>query len=222
MDAPPRQVMLLTYGRDGNSNGQRVSRGHRGGYGQRQDHVCQAVAERLGNKVTLIAHDNYYRAHDELIYDQRVVLNYDHPDAYETSLLIKHLIELKQGKSVEIPTYDYARHNRAAETIAVHPSPVIIVEGILILADERLRDLLDIKVFVDVEADVRILRRLARDVEERGRSVQSVIDQYFATVKPMHEAFVEPSKRYADFIVPARGNNAVAQELLASYLQRQQ
>jgi uridine kinase len=179
------------------------------------------VAEQLEDKATLIAHDNYYRAHDDLIYDQRVVLNYDHPDAYETSLLIKHLIDLKQGKSVEIPTYDFALHNRAARTITIHPSPVIIVEGILILADERLRDLLDIKVFVDVEADVRILRRLARDVDERGRSVQSVIDQYFATVKPMHEAFVEPSKRFADFIVPANGSNIVAQQLLASYLQRQ-
>ena len=192
-----------------------------GGTGSGKTTFAQAVAEQLEDKATLIAHDNYYRAHDDLIYDQRVVLNYDHPDAYETSLLIKHLIDLKQGKSVEIPTYDFALHNRAARTITIHPSPVIIVEGILILADERLRDLLDIKVFVDVEADVRILRRLARDVDERGRSVQSVIDQYFATVKPMHEAYVEPSKRFADFIVPANGSNIVAQQLLASYLQRQ-
>ena len=192
-----------------------------GGTGSGKTTFAQAVAEQLEDKATLIAHDNYYRAHDDLIYDQRVVLNYDHPDAYETSLLIKHLIDLKQGKSVEIPTYDFALHNRAARTITIHPSPVIIVEGILILADERLRDLLDIKVFVDVEADVRILRRLARDVDERGRSVQSVIDQYFATVKPMHEAFVEPSKRFADFIVPANGNNTVAQKLLVSYLQHQ-
>lgn len=192
-----------------------------GGTGSGKTTFAQAVAEQLEDKATLIAHDNYYRAHDDLIYDQRVVLNYDHPDAYETSLLIKHLIDLKQGKSVEIPTYDFALHNRAARTITIHPSPVIIVEGILILADERLRDLLDIKVFVDVEADVRILRRLARDVDERGRSVQSVIDQYFATVKPMHEAFVEPSKRFADFIVPANGSNTVAQKLLVSYLQHQ-
>ena len=192
-----------------------------GGTGSGKTTFAQAVAEQLEDKATLIAHDNYYRAHDDLIYDQRVVLNYDHPDAYETSLLIKHLIDLKQGKSVEIPTYDFALHNRAARTITIHPSPVIIVEGILILADERLRDLLDIKVFVDVEADVRILRRLARDVDERGRSVQSVIDQYFATVKPMHEAFVEPSKRFADFIVPANGSNTVAQKLFVSYLQHQ-
>jgi uridine kinase len=192
-----------------------------GGTGSGKTTFAQAVAEQLEDKATLIAHDNYYRAHDDLIYDQRVVLNYDHPDAYETSLLIKHPIDLKQGKSVEIPTYDFALHNRAARTITIHPSPVIIVEGILILADERLRDLLDIKVFVDVEADVRILRRLARDVDERGRSVQSVIDQYFATVKPMHEAFVEPSKRFADFIVPANGSNTVAQKLLVSYLQHQ-
>lgn len=192
-----------------------------GGTGSGKTTFAQAVANQLEGRATLIAHDNYYRAHDDLIYDQRAVLNYDHPDAYETSLLIKHLIELKQGRSVEIPTYDFALHNRAAHTITIHPSPVIIVEGILILADERLRDLLDIKVFVDVEADVRILRRLARDVDERGRSVQSVIDQYFATVKPMHEAYVEPSKRFADFIVPANGSNIVAQQLLASYLQRQ-
>lgn len=189
-----------------------------GGTGSGKTTFAHAIKARLNNKATLIAHDCYYRAHNDLAYEERTHLNYDHPDAYETSLLVEHLRMLKQGESVQVPTYDFTQHNRTTVTTTVHPSPIVIVEGILILADERLRDLLDIKVFVDVDADVRILRRLERDVNERGRTVQSVIDQYVATVKPMHEQFVEPSKRYADLIVPAMGSNQVAQDLLVSQL----
>lgn len=191
-----------------------------GGTGSGKTTFAHAIKARLDNKATLIAHDCYYRAHDDLTYEERTHLNYDHPDAYETSLLVEHLRMLKQGESVQVPTYDFTQHNRANVTTTVHPSPIIIVEGILILADERLRELLDIKVFVDVDADVRILRRLERDVDERGRTVRSVIDQYLATVKPMHEQFVEPSKRHADLIVPAMGSNQVAQDLLVSQLVR--
>ncbi len=177
--------------------------------------LCNRLTER-GVQVALIAHDNYYRAHNSMPYEERARLNYDHPDAYETDLLVEHVRALRAGKSVKMPHYDFSVHNRAAETTTVQPAPVLIIEGILILAEERLRELMDIKVFVDVDADVRILRRLKRDVNERGRSVQSVIDQYLATVRPMHDAYVEPSKRYADVVVPALTGNEVAQELLVA------
>ena len=187
-----------------------------GGTGSGKTTFAKALLKRLGDKATIIAHDCYYRAQDDISFEQRTQLNYDHPDAYETSLLVKHLKELRDGKSVEVPLYDFSQHNRSSETLMVHPKPVILVEGILVLADERLRDLMDIKVFVDTDADVRIIRRLKRDVEERGRSVQSVMDQYLATVRPMHDRYVEPSKAYADIIVPALHTNIVAQDILVS------
>lgn len=189
-----------------------------GGTGSGKTSLAKALVQRLEDRATLIAHDCYYCAHDDIPFEQRSLLNYDHPDAYETSLLIQHLKELKEGKSVEVPVYDFSKHNRSSQTTVVHPSPVIIVEGIMVLADERLRDLMDVKVFVDAEADIRILRRLKRDVEERGRSVQSVMDQYLATVKPMHYLYVEPSKVFANIIIPATYSNNVAQDVLLSYI----
>ncbi len=186
-----------------------------GGTASGKTTLAHALVKRLGNSATLIAHDSYYRAHDDLTYDERATLNYDHPDAYETSLLVRHLQELKQGRSVEVPTYDFSQHNRVAATTTVQPTPVIIIEGILILADKRLRDLMDLRVFVDVDADIRILRRLARDVEERGRSIESVINQYFQTVKPMHDLFVEPAKNHAHFIVSGEGDSTVVLDTLS-------
>lgn len=192
-----------------------------GGTGSGKTTFTSAIAKRLGSNAVVVTHDNYYRAHDDLTYDERTLLNYDHPDAYETELMVEHLAALKRGESIEIPVYDFTVHNRSNKTIAVDPKPVILVEGILILADKQLRDLMDIKVFVDVDADIRILRRLVRDVSERGRSIESVIDQYLWTVRPMHEAFVEPSKRFADIIVPAMSTNEIAQEMLASRILQQ-
>lgn len=192
-----------------------------GGTGSGKTTFAQGVARRLGDDALLIAHDNYYRAHDDMGFEERTHLNYDHPDAYETDLLVEHLALLKAGKPVPMPQYDFSVHNRKSETIAVSPHPVIIVEGILVLASERLRDSMDLKVYVDVDADVRILRRLARDVSERGRSVESVIDQYFSTVRPMHDEYVELTKRFADIIVPAMDANEVAQELVCAWVRQQ-
>ena len=161
----------------------------------------------------MIYHDNYYRAHDELPFEERKKLNYDHPDAFETELLMQHLEQLKEGKAIDCPTYDYSKHNRAPGTVRIEPRPVILLEGILILFDERIRDLLDIKVFVDADADERILRRILRDTKERGRSVENIVDQYLATVKPMHGLFVEPTRVFADIITNS-GMNDVAFDLM--------
>lgn len=187
-----------------------------GGTGSGKTTITSKVAERLAPDVTVITHDSYYRAHHELTYDERVLLNYDHPDAYETELLVEHLKQLKQGRAVEVPVYDFVTYDRSEEVVLVKPSRVIIVEGIVIFSEPSLLELMDVKVFVDADADVRILRRIMRDVRERGRTLESVVTQYLATVKPMHEAFVEPSKRYADVIIPEGGFNLVALEMLVS------
>ncbi len=186
-----------------------------GGTGSGKTTFAKALAQRLGEDCTLIAHDCYYRAQDSKTLEERAKLNYDHPNAYETELLVEHLKQLRDGRSVEVPTYDFSCHTRSHEVMLVHPSRVIIVEGILILADERLRNLMDLRIFVDVDADVRILRRLQRDVNERGRSIQSVIDQYLATVKPMHNLYVEPSKSFANIVVPGIGSNSMALDLVS-------
>lgn len=162
----------------------------------------------------MIYHDNYYKRHDEMPYEERCLLNYDHPDAFDTDLMIEHLLALKAGKAIHCPVYDYTIHNRSAETIEVRPAKVIIVEGILIFQNCELRSLMDIKIFVDTDADVRILRRIMRDVKKRGRSLDSVVEQYLTTVKPMHEQFVEPSKRAADIIVLEGGRNLVALDMI--------
>ena len=161
---------------------------------------------------------NYYKRHDELPFEERCKLNYDHPDAFDNALLIYHLQELKAGRAIDCPVYDYSNHNRSDKVQHIEPAPVLIVEGILPFVEPELCALFDYKIYVDTDADERILRRLVRDVKERGRSLDSVIDQYLTTVKPMHEAFVEPSKRNADIIVPNGGENTAAVEMLAHHI----
>ena len=190
-----------------------------GGTGSGKTTVARRILERVGaHLVAHLPHDAYYKEAGHLPAEQRGRLNFDHPDALDNDLLIQHLIELQAGRPVEIPVYDFKTHNRRAETLRVEPQPVILVEGILIFADKRLRDLMDVKIYVDTDADLRLLRRLQRDIEERGRSIGSVIDQYLSTVRPMHLEFVEPSKRYADVIIPEGGFNEVAIDMVASRL----
>ena len=164
--------------------------------------------------MSVINHDNYYKAHHNMPYEERAKLNYDHPNAFDTDMLIEHLKQLRRGESVVCPVYDYTVHDRSQETVTIKPARVIIVEGILIFENRELCDQMDIKIYVDADADVRILRRIVRDVRDRGRSLDSVINQYLTTVKPMHEQFVEPSKRNADIIVPQGGHNRVALEMV--------
>lgn len=193
-----------------------------GGSGSGKTTLANKLIDCFGSdEVSLLRHDNYYKRHDELPFEERTKLNYDHPDSFDTSLLCEHIRQLKQGKTIEMPVYDYSIHNRSDQVIPVHPAPVVILEGIMIFADPELCDLLDIKVFVDTDADVRILRRITRDVKERGRSLDSVIHQYLTTVKPMHEQFVEPSKRKADIIIPEGGENKVALEMLIQRIKSQ-
>ena len=185
-----------------------------GGTGSGKTTITKRIMERFGGNVSVVNHDNYYKAHDEMTYEERCKLNYDHPDAFENDLMIEHLKQLKAGKSVRCPVYDYTVHNRSKDTVVIKPAKVIIVEGILILADKELCDQMDIRVFVDTDADVRILRRIVRDVKKRERTLESVIDQYLTTVKPMHEAFVEPSKKNAHIIIPEGGRNHVALDMV--------
>lgn len=185
-----------------------------GGTGSGKTTLTNRLKEHFGDDVSVIYHDNYYKRHDEMPYQERCLLNYDHPDAFDTDLMIEHLLALKAGKAIHCPVYDYTIHNRSAETIEVRPAKVIIVEGILIFQNCELRSLMDIKIFVDTDADVRILRRIMRDVKKRGRSLDSVVEQYLTTVKPMHEQFVEPSKRAADIIVLEGGRNLVALDMI--------
>lgn len=190
-----------------------------GGTGSGKTTITKRIMERFGSDVSVIYHDNYYKAHDNMSYEERSKLNYDHPDAFETDLMIRDLQALKRGENVLCPVYDYTVHNRSKDTILVKPAKVIIVEGILILADKRLCDEMDIRVFVDTDADVRILRRIIRDVNKRERTLESVVDQYLTTVKPMHEAFVEPSKKNAHIIIPEGGRNLVALDMLLGKIQ---
>ena len=190
-----------------------------GGTASGKTTFTHALAKRLGSEVTVLTHDDYYCEHHELSYEERTLLNYDHPDAYETELMVEHLAALRRGESVEVPVYDFSIYDRTDKTVTVKPSRVIIVEGIVIFAHPELRELMDVKVFVDCDADVRILRRIMRDVKERGRSLDSVVNQYLSTVKPMHEAFVEPSKKYADVIIPTGGENLVALEMLVTRIE---
>lgn len=185
-----------------------------GGTGSGKTTITKRIMERFGGNVSVVNHDNYYKAHDEMTYEERCKLNYDHPDAFENDLMIEHLKQLKAGKSVRCPVYDYTVHNRSKDTVVIKPAKVILVEGILILADKQLCDEMDIRVFVDTDADVRILRRIVRDVKKRERTLESVIDQYLTTVKPMHEAFVEPSKKNAHIIIPEGGRNHVALDMV--------
>lgn len=185
-----------------------------GGSGSGKTTLTNRLQQSFGGDVSVIYHDNYYKSHDDMPYEQRCLLNYDHPDAFDTDLMIEHLAALRAGQTVECPVYDFTVHNRAPQTVTLAPAPVLIVEGILIFQNRALRDLMDIKIYVDTDADVRLLRRLRRDVKKRGRSLDSVISQYLSTVKPMHEQFVEPSKRAADLIVLEGGRNDVALEMI--------
>ena len=190
-----------------------------GGSGSGKTTVVRRIVDSLGGEqVSLLEHDRYYRDRRDLRLEERAALNYDHPDSLETDLLVQHANELRAGRAVEKPVYDFARHQREPETVTVHPRRAIIVEGILIFTDPELRRLLDVKVFVDADDDTRFIRRLQRDIAERGRTVSSVIEQYLGTVKPMHLDFVEPSKRYADVIIPLGGHNAVAIDMLLTLI----
>ncbi len=191
-----------------------------GGSGSGKTTLMKNLMKRFDNNIAVLSHDNYYRAHDELPYEQRSKLNYDHPDAFETEMMIEHLKLLKEGKPIECPVYDYTIHNRGNEVTVVQPQKVIIVEGILIFENKELCDLMDTKIFVDTDADVRLIRRIRRDVTKRGRSLDSVLNQYLDTVKPMHEQFVEPSKKNADLVVLEGGKNLVALDMIMSQIQR--
>lgn len=185
-----------------------------GGTGSGKTTITRLLSERFGKDVSVIYYDNYYKAHDDLTYDERAKINYDCPDAFDTELFLEDVAKLKRGEDVLCPVYDYTVHNRSNQTLLIKSAPVILLEGILLLSDERIRNLLDIKIFVDTDADVRILRRIMRDVKERKRSLESVVEQYLTTVKPMHEMYVEPSKRYANIIIPEGGHNMVAVNML--------
>ena len=191
-----------------------------GGTGSGKTTLMKNIIERFGDVVTVLSHDNYYRRHDELTYEERCKINYDEPAALETDLMARHLDLLRQGESILCPVYDFTQHNRSNDTIEVVPKRVIIVEGILIFENEPLRNLMDIKIFVDTDADVRLCRRIKRDVNKRGRTLESVLTQYQETVKPMHEKYVEPSKKYADIVVPEGGKNLVALDMIMGRIAR--
>ena len=190
-----------------------------GGSGSGKTTLMKNLVEKFGDAVTVVSHDNYYRRHDELTYEERCLINYDEPAAFETELMTRHLDALRQGEAIDCPVYDYTVHNRSNDVVRIVPKPVIIVEGILIFADEDLRNLMDIRIFVDTDADVRLCRRIKRDVNKRGRTLESVLTQYQQTVKPMHERYVEPSKKYANLVVPEGGKNYVALEMIIDRIQ---
>ena len=191
-----------------------------GGSASGKTTVVNKIKEFFGDGITVIGHDNYYKAHDDMTYEERTHLNYDHPNAFDTERMIADVKRLKAGETVEIPVYDYGAHNRSDKTQTIIPQRVVVLEGILLLYDTQLRDLMDVKVFVDAPADERLVRRIRRDMAERERSLHSVLSQYQDTVRPMHEQFVEPSKKYADLIIPRGGKNAVAIAILKNYLKK--
>lgn len=191
-----------------------------GGTGSGKTTLTRKLKERFGDDVSVVYHDNYYKKHVGMTYEERASLNYDHPDAFDTELMIHDLEALRRGETIRCPVYDYTVHNRAEQTVEVRPTKVVLVEGILIFENKALRDLMDIKIFVDTDADVRILRRILRDVKERGRSLDSVVSQYLTTVKPMHEQFVQPSRQFADIVVPEGGHNLVALDMIVERIRR--
>ena len=191
-----------------------------GGTGSGKSTLMNELVSRFGNEVTVLSHDNYYRRRDGISMEDRQKINYDEPAALETDLMARHLDQLRHGEAVECPVYDFSQHNRSDKTITLIPKKVIIVEGILIFENQELRDLMDIRIFVDTDADVRLCRRIARDVNERGRTLESVLEQYQNTVKPMHELYVEPSKKFANIVVPEGGRNFVALDLILTRIQK--
>ena len=192
-----------------------------GGSGSGKSTLTDNLMRRFGDKICLVHHDNYYRAHNDLTYEERTRLNYDEPASLETELLVEQLRLLKQGRSVHCPVYDFTVHNRSDKTELLEPKPIILVEGILIFAEPKLAEQMDLRIFVDTDADVRLARRFVRDTEQRGRSVRSVSEQWQNTVKPMHELYVEPSKKQAHIIVPNGGKNRVALDMIVARLEKQ-
>lgn len=192
-----------------------------GGTGSGKTTLTRALLDRFSGQSSVVFMDNYYKDQSHLTWDERVVTNYDAPEAFDVELMVEHLRQLRAGQAIDCPVYNFAAHNRAAETIRVEPSPVLVVEGILLFALPELTEQLDLKLFVDTDADVRILRRIQRDVVERGRSLASVEEQYLQTVKPMHELYVDPSKRSADLIIPEGGRNIVALDTLINRIERE-
>ena len=190
-----------------------------GGTGSGKTTLTRHLKDHFGAEVTVIGHDSYYKRQEGKTYEERARQNYDHPDAFDTDLLVEHLRELKAGRSIRCPVYSYVDHNRTNETVEIFPTKVLIVEGILIFQDPDLREMFDIKIFVETDADERILRRCLRDVEERGRTLRSVVTQYLTTVKPMHEQYVEPSRKYADIVVLEGGHNLVALDMMIQRIQ---
>ena len=185
-----------------------------GGTGCGKSTMIRKIKEEFNDEISILSHDFYYKQHNDITFEERKKINYDHPNAFDTDIMIQHIKELAKGNPIERPVYDFTIHNRVDETVRVEPARVIVVEGILIFENKELRDLCDIKVYIDTDADVRIIRRILRDVNERGRTLDNIVQQYLTTVKPMHEEFVEPSTRYADIIVPEGGFNKVALDML--------
>ena len=191
-----------------------------GGSGSGKTTLMKNLVQKFQADVAVVSHDNYYKRHDNMTYEERSRINYDEPAAFDTDLMVQQLQQLREGKTVLCPVYDYTVHNRSDETVEIVPKRVIIVEGILIFADEALRDQMDIRVFVDTDADVRLCRRIKRDVNKRGRTLESVLTQYQQTVKPMHEKYVEPSKKHAHLVVPEGGKNYVALDMIVDRIRR--
>ena len=189
-----------------------------GGSGSGKTTLAKEIERRLGQRVIMLSHDAYYRRHDDIPFHEREKLNYDHPDALETDLLVEHIRQLKAGRSIDCPVYDFSNHNRSDATVRIHPRRVIVVEGILIFHSKELRELMDLRIYVDAEADVRLCRRIKRDVSKRGRTVDSVLTQYEDTVRPMHMKFVEPTKKYASFILPNGGKDKAVQDMLINHI----
>ena len=192
-----------------------------GGTGSGKTTLARNIAESFGSRISVVRHDDYYKEHSNLSYDERCKLNYDHPDAFDTELLLTHLDRLRNGEAINCPVYDYKIHNRSKETRRIEPNPVILLDGILIFESEEILKRLDLKIFVDTDADVRIIRRIMRDVKRRGRTLESVVNQYLNTVKPMHDAFVEPSKKRADIVIPEGGRNPVAYGMIIDRIEKQ-
>lgn len=189
-----------------------------GGSGSGKTTLAQEIERRLGQRVIMLSHDAYYRRHDDIPFHEREKLNYDYPDALETDLMVEHIRRLKSGQAIDCPVYNFSEHNRSDETVRIEPRRVIVVEGILIFHDKELRDQMDLRIFVDAEADVRLCRRIKRDVNKRGRTVESVLIQYEDTVRPMHLKFVEPTKKYASFILPNGGKDKAVQDMLINHI----
>ena len=189
-----------------------------GGSASGKSSIVREISAYFKDDLTVISHDNYYKAHDDISFNQRKTLNYDYPGAFDNDLFYKDLVKLLDGKEIEMPTYDYNEHTRSEETIRVKPNKIILIEGILVLYDERIRSITDTKVFVDADSDVRLQRRILRDTKERGRSLESVLTQYIGQVKPMHETYIEPSKKYADIIIPRGARNLKGIQILKRHI----